>query len=229
MGPVDTVPAVSTTPPDEPWGSPGPGSGGTPPPPPPPGEYPPPGGYGYPPPPGGGYPGGGYPGGGYPPPGGGYPGGGYPPPGEYYGGGYGNGYGGKGITPFGPATSWGRRAGATIVDGLVLLIPNFIVSFAGGRGVGTFLSLAISAAYATIMLSRNGQTVGNMAVGTRVIDARTGGPISAGKAFGRWAFEFVLLILFVIPWVVDILWPLWDSQNQTLHDKMAGTLVVRTA
>lgn len=130
------------------------------------------------------------------------------------------------MTPFGPATTWGRRAGATIVDGLVLIVPNFIVDVAGGRGLGTLLSLALSAAYVSIMLSRNGQTVGNMAVRTRVIDARTGGPLSPGKALGRWAAELVLAILFFVPLLLDFLWPLWDRQNQTLHDKMAGTLVV---
>jgi uncharacterized RDD family membrane protein YckC len=28
---------------------------------------------------------------------------------------------------------------------------------------------------------------------------------------------------------VDILWPLWDRQKQTLHDKIAGTVVLRTS
>ena len=234
---------MSTPPPDDPWGSSEP--------PPPPGGYPPPPppGYGYPPPPGGGYPGGGYPGGGYP--GGGYPGGGYPGGGGYgpgpggygpgpggygpgpggYGpgpGGYGSGPGAKGSTPFGPATGWWQRVGATIVDGLVLIVPNFIVDLIGGRGVGTLLSLIINAAYITLMLSRRGQTVGNMAVGTRVVDARTGGPVTPGKALGRWASELVLALLLVLPVILDILWPLWDSQNQSLHDKMAGTLVLRT-
>jgi hypothetical protein len=38
----------------------------------------------------------------------------------------------------------------------------------------------------------------------------------------------VLVLLFVIPFIVDIFWPLWDRENNTLHDKMAGTLVLRT-
>jgi uncharacterized RDD family membrane protein YckC len=126
------------------------------------------------------------------------------------------------------ATGWWQRVGATIIDGLVLLIPNFIVDAAGGRGVGTLLSLVINAVYITLMLSRRGQTVGNMAVGTRVVDSRTGLAPSAGKAFVRWLSEIVLVILLVLPVILDILWPLWDSQNQTLHDKMAGTYVIRT-
>jgi uncharacterized RDD family membrane protein YckC len=209
---------VSTSPPDDPWGS---GSGSSPPPPPPGGYPPPPPGY-PPPPPGGGYPGGGYPTGGYQ--GGGYPGGGYPG-GGYQGGGY---PGTKGSTPFGPATGWWQRVGATLVDGLVLIVPNFIVDIIGGRGFGTVLSFILSATYVTLMLSRRGQTVGNMAVGTRVVDARTGGLVSPGKAFGRYVSELIMTILLIVPVILDFLWPLWDGQNQTLHDKIAGTFVIRS-
>jgi len=28
--------------------------------------------------------------------------------------------------------------------------------------------------------------------------------------------------------VLDVLWPLWDRRNQTLHDKIVGTLILRT-
>ena len=244
---------VSSTPPDEPWNQPPPpprGPGDYPPPPPPdaPGGYPPP------PPPGGGYPGGpgGYPGGGYPGggpggqyPGGQYPGGGYPgggpggqypgggPGGQYPGGGYpGGGPGGypgaQGWTPFGPAAGWWSRVGATIVDGLVLIVPNFIVDLIGGRGVGTGLSVLINVVYYVGMLSRSGQTLGNMAVGTRVVDTNTGGPIGPGKAFVRWLSEGILFVLLIVPGLLDILWPLWDQRRQTLHDKMAATLVIRT-
>jgi uncharacterized RDD family membrane protein YckC len=28
--------------------------------------------------------------------------------------------------------------------------------------------------------------------------------------------------------LLDVLWPLWDAKNQTLHDKAVGTVVLRT-
>lgn len=182
------------------------------PPPPPSWEEPPGGGPG---PPGGGTP---------PPPGGGYP---PPPPGGYGpSGGYGAPGGGYGGQPGGQLAGWWLRVGATIVDGLILLIPNLILRYAGRAGGGV-LALIVDAAYITLMLGQRGQTVGNMAVHTRVVDSRTGGQISYAKALGRWASELVLVILFLIPWILDILWPLWDRDNQTLHDKMAGTVVLR--
>jgi uncharacterized RDD family membrane protein YckC len=92
---------------------------------------------------------------------------------------------------------------------------------------GAYILFALYILYATLMIGRFGQTLGNKAVGTRVVSASTGGPISYWRALGRSAADVVLLLLFVIPWIISVLWPLWDSRNQTLHDKMADTVVVR--
>lgn len=217
---------MSNTPPNDPWQTSSEGEQ-PPPPPPPPGGYPPPQPGGYPP-PGGGYqqpqPGG------YPPPGGGYQqpgpwgGGGYPPPPPVdprYQYGYGQQAGGAVLA------GWGLRVGATIVDGIILAIVDAILRAVGGPYAGPLLGVVAGAVYITLMLSRGGQTVGNKAVGTRVVDSQTGGPISAGKALGRWAAEAVLFLLLIVPGIIDILWPLWDRENQTLHDKIAGTVVLR--
>lgn len=228
-GAVATVRGVSDNPPENPWGNPGPGSPY--PPPPPPG-----GGYGHPPPP---PPGQGYPppppqGGGYPPPppppgqGYGYP----PPPPGYQGYGYqGGGYPqqpGSPMTPWGPLSGWWRRVGATIVDGLIIGIPvGFILGLAGAAQA--FIDLVVIVVfffYLMLQLGGSGQTVGNRAVGTRVIDSGTGAAIGNNRAALRAVVQIVLQIT-VIGWVLDFLWPLWDRQNQTLHDKAAGSLVVR--
>jgi len=81
-----------------------------------------------------------------------------------------------------------------------------------------------------LMLASQGQTLGNMAAGTIVVDAATGAPVTSGKAWARSAMDVVFRVgtmLFVIPILVDDLWPLWDKQKQTLHDKVAGTVVVK--
>ena len=68
-----------------------------------------------------------------------------------------------------------------------------------------------------------GQTWGHKATNIRVVDAKTGGNVSAGKAFGR------LLLHAVSGWCcyLGFLWMLWDKDKQTWHDKMTGTHVVR--
>ena len=208
---------------------------------PPPPSYPPPPGYpppGYPPPPGAGAPppGSAYPpppgyapGGYQPPPSGGYP----PPPGGYQPGGY-DPYGLPTPPPVGPYASqagtlagWWLRVGATIIDGLVLVVPNIVLDLLLGRAGEYGVGQVLFAAYIIIMLGRLGQTVGNMAVHTRVVDAAGGQTPGYGKAAIRWIVMLVLNIT-IIGGFLNILWPLWDNRNQTLHDKAAGTLVVRT-
>jgi uncharacterized RDD family membrane protein YckC len=44
-------------------------------------------------------------------------------------------------------------------------------------------------------------------------------------AFDR---SFGIYLLFSVPHYLDLLWAAWDKQRQTLHDKSAGTVVVRS-
>jgi uncharacterized RDD family membrane protein YckC len=39
-----------------------------------------------------------------------------------------------------------------------------------------------------------------------------------------------VFLLWILPFglLLSYLWPLWDSRNQTLHDKMANTIVVKS-
>jgi uncharacterized RDD family membrane protein YckC len=43
----------------------------------------------------------------------------------------------------------------------------------------------------------------------------------------RLARQFGIYLLLVAPHYLDLLWAAWDSKHQTLHDKAAGTIVVR--
>ena len=50
--------------------------------------------------------------------------------------------------------------------------------------------------------------------------------MSYARAPGRVASVWLLAILW-LPLLLAYLWPLWDARNQTLYDKLAGTIVVR--
>ncbi len=143
---------------------------------------------------------------------------------------------------------WWPRVGATLVDIIIFIIPALIIGSivikptSNSNGFETsngytvtstdtrvgYILFGIYVIYATLMIGRFGQTLGSKAVGTRVVNATTGGPIGYGRALGRSFAHVLLWILFVLPWVISSLFPLWDSRNQTLHDKMAGTVVVRS-
>lgn len=126
---------------------------------------------------------------------------------------------------------WWRRVGATVIDGIIIGIPvGFVLGLANAsQGAIEGGSAVVFFVYMVLMIGRpKGQTIGNMGVRTRVVDANNPAvSITAGRAAIRALVALVLQIT-VIGWILDILWPLWDGRNQTLHDKAAGSLVVRT-
>ncbi len=138
--------------------------------------------------------------------------------------------------------SWGRRLGAYLLDVLVIAVPLIAIigiALAAGNpedendsswaavGIAYLLTIVVPFIYFTLMHGReSGQTLGKKWTGIRVVDGSTGRSIGYGRAFGRYAISFVFGI-FVIPSLLDYLWPLWDQKNQTLHDKVVGSVVVR--
>jgi len=42
------------------------------------------------------------------------------------------------------------------------------------------------------------------------------------------AHQFLILFALSLPHFIDLLWVAWDKNNQTLHDKFARTVVIRT-
>ncbi len=126
---------------------------------------------------------------------------------------------------------------------LFLLVIGLIALGAGGTSfthvvtTGTlprqgslFLTLYLLAtvlagmAYSVWFHGSVGQTPGKMILGLRVIGT-TGEPIGFGIAFLRWAGTFVS----ALPFWLGYLWIALDARKQGWHDKIAATLVVRTA
>lgn len=130
---------------------------------------------------------------------------------------------GKG--PSGPRAGFWRRFAAWFLDALLLAIVELVLERLVGRG-GVLVSFVIAVAYFTYLEGSNsGQTIGKRALGIRVIDFSSGGPIGYGRAiiryFGRFVSGFVLLLGYF--------WMLWDKERQTWHDKFANDVVVPVA
>jgi len=140
-----------------------------------------------------------------------------------------------------PLASWGRRAGGWFVDLLVYVVAfvaTFVLSLAtedpDTGEVSSMAALLIfvvwflgPSLYAWVMVGAWGQTLGKMAVGVKVVRSADAGRVSYLRALARAASTWFLGLLF-LPILLAYLWPLWDKRNQTLYDKMAGTIVVRT-
>ena len=147
-----------------------------------------------------------------------------------------------------PLASWGSRVGATLLDGLILLVPVAVLivivvgAFVGSDTSGIvaailgFLTyLAVAFFYAPVLMARsgprNGQTFGKQIVGIRVV-RDNGAPVDFGFGLLRefvvkgLLFGLVGSFFLSIPTLVDWLWPLWDNENRTLHDMVVTTHVV---
>ena len=68
-------------------------------------------------------------------------------------------------------------------------------------------------------------TPGKMALGLRIVDARSGNVPTTGQCIGRYFGYYVSLL----PLGVGILWVAFDARKQGFHDKLAGTVVIRVA
>jgi uncharacterized RDD family membrane protein YckC len=144
---------------------------------------------------------------------------------------------------------WWRRVGAQLIDGaiitaltLVLFVPlgigafdddPSVVALVLGFVVATLIAAVIAVFYAPFLMARtNGQTVGRMATGIRVVRS-DGGSLTFGWAMLREVVIKYLLvglassITFGLASLLDVLWPLWDEENRALHDFLADTRVVR--
>ena len=118
---------------------------------------------------------------------------------------------------------------ANILDGIALaliaLLLIGILSLAGGLGqtLAQFLSLALPVVYHWYFWTRrDGQTPGKSAVGVRVVKA-DGSQLSDSDAFIRAIGYHVSAAIFGLGYI----WAIFDKNNQTWHDKLAGTYVAR--
>ena len=92
------------------------------------------------------------------------------------------------------------------------------------QGPADFLLSWIAPAVAVVLFWMARQaTPGKMAIGARVVDARTGGKPSTGQLIGRYLGYFVS----TVPLCLGLLWVAFDPRKQGWHDKLAGTVVVR--
>jgi uncharacterized RDD family membrane protein YckC len=148
---------------------------------------------------------------------------------------------------------WWRRAGAFLLDGVIVSIGALVLLFAitapfsigffagddfgiASLIVGLLFAIVcvsiVALLYAPVLMARtNGKTLGRMVCGTRVVRA-DGQPITFGFAMLREVAVKALLfgiagaITAGLAQLADYLWPLWDEENRALHDFVVNTRTI---
>jgi uncharacterized RDD family membrane protein YckC len=199
---------------DQPWGSPQPppqptGGWGS-----PPGAVPPPAGPPY---------------GSQPPPYGAPPGGGQQlPPYSQFGSPQQANWGAP-QPGMGGLAPWGARAGGFVIDWLIIFVPSLVLDILTNATNSSFFEVLAYIwgigmwLWFSVQVGTSGSSPGMRVVGLRCVSKATGQNIGVGTAIIRWLLHIVDSIICFIGWFM----PIWDSQRQTLSDKIVGSLVYR--
>lgn len=140
------------------------------------------------------------------------------------------------------ATIW-QRFLADFVDGLIFMVPFFVLGvvfgatgpvFLGTGGTGTGASVILvqvlmqavffggAILYNGLLIGKYGYTPGKKALGLRVVLA-DGSPIGYGRAFGRAAAEILSGMACYIGYLIAF----FDKEKRSLHDHICNTRVVK--
>ena len=128
------------------------------------------------------------------------------------------------------------RVGAAMIDTLLILAitaplatsvygPAYWSASAFIKGPADLLISWVLPAIAIVLFWIYRQaTPGKIAISARIVDAKTGNAPSAAQLIGRYFGYYVS----IFPLFLGLLWVAFDARKQGWHDKLAGTVVVRS-
>lgn len=129
------------------------------------------------------------------------------------------------------------RVGASLIDTIMIMIitvPLLLAVYGGQYFASTemllgpwdfLISYVLPAVLVIAFWCYRSATPGKMAIGAKIIDARTGDTPSTTQYVIRYFGYFVSTIVFML----GLIWVAFDKRKQGWHDKMAGTVVVKSA
>ena len=129
------------------------------------------------------------------------------------------------------------RVGASIIDTILMLVivaPLLTYFYGGAYWMGAFgfiagpadvlLNWILPAIAVVVFWIYRQATPGKMAISAKIVDATTLGKPSTGQLVIRYLGYYVSLIGLCLGFI----WVGIDARKQGWHDKMAGTVVIRS-
>jgi len=128
------------------------------------------------------------------------------------------------------------RTGAALIDTILILIITLPILTAiygtdywAGESIflgfwDALLNYILPAIAVIVFWVYKSATPGKMATKLTIVDAKTGGKPSTGQFIGRYLGYYISMI----PLFLGIIWVGIDKRKQGWHDKLAGTVVIRS-
>lgn len=128
------------------------------------------------------------------------------------------------------------RTGAALIDTILILIITLPILTAiygpdywSGESIflgfwDALLNYILPAIAVIVFWVYKSATPGKMATKLTIVDAKTGGKPSTGQFIGRYLGYYISMI----PLFLGIIWVGIDKRKQGWHDKLAGTVVIRS-
>ncbi len=132
-----------------------------------------------------------------------------------------------------PAAGLSRRAAALLYEALLVLALVFFAAFAYRGAAAAFITgwprhvfqlylFLVLGLYFVLCWTRGGQTLAMKTWRLKLVTAR-GEAVSMPRALARYVFAWLSLLAAGL----GFLWALFDREHQFLHDRLAGTKIVR--
>ncbi|MCW3480013.1 RDD family protein [Neisseriaceae bacterium JH1-16] len=127
------------------------------------------------------------------------------------------------------------RTWAQLLDALLIALISYPLLYLAYGSIfsdsGTFsrgpidllLGWVFPVVWALVFWCKKAATPGKMAISARIVDAKTGTPITVRQALIR----YLGYIVSSLPLGLGYVWAGFDARKQGWHDKLAGTVVVR--
>src|SRR5262249_11192921 len=122
---------------------------------------------------------------------------------------------------------FGSRLVSLIIDSILVGVVNFIIEYVleaatGSQALSSIVGIAIALGYIVYFFTSTGQTIGMKLLGIKAVDAN-GNLLTPGASIIRFFGSLVSAIILCIGYLMM----LWDGRKQTLHDKFAGSYIVK--
>jgi uncharacterized RDD family membrane protein YckC len=133
----------------------------------------------------------------------------------------------------GMLAEWAPRAGGYLIDWVIVFIPSLVLDIL--TDVSKSAAFVILAyiwgigmwVWFSVQVGMTGGSPGMRTVGLKCVKSGTEQTVGGGIGFVRGLLNGIAFVLCFVPGLLNFLWPLWDSQRQTLVDKIVGSYVVR--